>query len=353
MKKKVILRKLIFLPLIFALGLISCSKNEPAIPPLSPSPSPQSTGSFPSPSPTIAAATAAVIEKPHNGLALIQSLNPRVDLRQRSESIWKETKSKTDLFRYDSIQTQEQGTAQLKFKSGATLAVSPRTLLVIDKDPIENSTEVKQDRVLVQSGKIQAETPKVMWILTPAGLIEVKANSGKSKPGRAEVDLNTAEKIKITVDAGQVHYINPNRTFGGNFEKVEIAERNVLVLPLPQKPLFDSQSLNNPTQEKNWGKLSSATATKIPSYRLEVSIATPTEGELLTSTQVELHGKVTGSGARILVNGQLTYPDRADEFSVKLTLKRGANIIVVQAIRPDNSVQFLRRSVNVSLNDGN
>ena len=265
-----------------------------------------------------------------SGLAVLQKLVNRADMRPHDKSVWQTAVTGTDFFKHDALQTHEGAYAHVKYESGSLLELKEKTLVMFDKDP--GLTERSSDRVVLKNGELVGTTKKELWVFTNAGLLQIKSN--KKSPAQATLSINPERKLKITVYSGSAELIvKKNET---EFQKFNLAEKSEFEF----KAKADTDVI----------AIAKASIDIKKSTLAELYIDSPTENATVTDEKFDVKGRLTELGAKLLINGELT--DIADDLSFKKTLAlvSGTNLLVFQLIRSDASVKFYRR--NIRLNTG-
>lgn len=280
-----------------------------------------------------------------NWLAKLDSIQNRVEFRQRNESIWKPSVLGMSFERFDALQTQSQSAAKVMYQSGSKLDVRGNTLLIFDHDP--GKKKKKEDRVIVKSGELTGTTKTELWVFTNAGLVQIKPEA-KNRVAKAQVtvindsksDKQGDQKIKVKVDAGTAEVLFKRKD---TFEKVLVAPQSDVEITSSAK-LIDS---NNTVVAAQLEEVSAASANPVKTVKAELSVDQPADGTVTTDTEVEVKGRLSAVGGKLLINGELTELKDDLSFAKKIKLQPGSNLIVFQVVRSDASVQFMRRNIRL------
>jgi len=267
-------------------------------------------------------------------LAKLDSIQNRVEFRQRNESIWKPTELGMSFVRFDALQTQNQSSAKVIYQSGSNLDVRDNTLLIFDHDP---GKKKREDRVIVKNGELIGSTKTELWVFTNAGLVQIKPES-KTKIAKAKVTIQDDQKIKVKVDTGTADVVFKGKA---DFEKIHVASKSDVEVVSSVK-LIDG---NNTVTAAKVEEIAAAVEKPIKIMKAELSVEQPAEGAVTTEPEIEAKGRLSGAGGKLLINGELTELKDDFSFTKKIKLQSGSNLIVFQVVRSDASVQFMRRNI--------
>ena len=313
---------------LLLLALSSCSKEE-TVTISTPVPSPV-VQSLPVEQPVAVAAPAAAPApapvKKVEGLAVLIKLKNRADMRPHDESVWQAAVTGTGFLKHDALQTHDAATANVRYESGSNLDLRENTLVIFDKDP--GLAVGSPDRVLLKSGRLTGATKKELWVFTNAGLVQIKSVK-KNQLAQATLSVDSAKKLIVAVKTGTADVVlKKNAT---EFQKFNLAENTEH--DFKAKAEFDVSS-------------DAATVPVVKSATLaELVIESPADNAISSTEQLEIKGKLTDMGAKLLINGQLA--EVADDLTFKksITLTEGTNLIVFQLVRSDASVKFYRKNI--------
>ena len=316
---------LIIIPAVLLI-FSSCSEEKKAVEPAKAPP----PVAVPVPEKTAAAPEVKVEDLPPkvSGLAVLKKLVNRADMRPHDKSVWQTAVTGTDFFKHDALQTHEGAYAHVKYESGSLLELKEKTLVIFDKDP--GLTDRSSDRVVLKNGEIVGTTKKELWVFTNAGLLQIKSN--KKSQAQATLSINPERKLKITVNGGSAELVvKKNET---EFQKFSLAEKSEF--EFKAKSDTDVAAVTKASVE-----------IKKPTLA-ELQIDSPTENATVTDEKLEVKGRLTDLGAKLLINGELT--EIADDLTFKksLVLTGGTNLVVFQLIRSDASVKFYRKNVRLT-----
>lgn len=262
------------------------------------------------------------------GLAALKKLVNRADMRPHDKSVWQTAVTGTDFFKHDALQTHEGAYAQVKYESGSLLELKEKTLVIFDKDP--GLTDRSSDRVVLKNGELVGTTKKELWVFTNAGLLQIKSN--KKSQAKATLSINPERKLKITVNGGSAELVvKKNET---EFQKFSLAEKSEFE--------FKAKS------DTDVVAVTKASVDIKKSTVAELQIDSPAENTTVTDEKLDVKGRLTELGAKLLINGELT--EIADDLTFKksLVLASGTNLVVFQLIRSDATVKFYRKNVRLN-----
>ncbi len=339
------------------IGLASCTKQTPvpetdsqkvsapaplpqALPAMPPSESKsESESQVPTGETVKEKAVTVEIKKPAvtDWLAKLDSIQNRVEFRQRNESIWKPPELGMFFVRFDALQTQNQSSAKIVYQSGSNLDVGNNTLLIFDHDP--GKKKKHEDRVIVKNGELIGTTKTELWVFTNAGLVQIKPEA-KSKVAKAKISVQDDQKIKVKVDTGTADVVFKGKD---DFEKIHVAPKSDVEITSSVK-LIDT---NNTVATAKIEAITAAVEKPMKFVKAELSVEQPVDGAVTTDTEIEAKGRLSAAGGKLLINGELT--ELKDDFSFikKIKLQPGSNLIVFQVVRSDASVQFMRKTIRL------
>lgn len=261
-----------------------------------------------------------------NWLAKLAQQSNQVEYRERSQNIWKAAGVDLTFLKYDALQTKSSSTAEVIYLSGSSLDVKENTLIIFDEDP--GQKKKVEDRVIIKAGQLTGKTKTELWVFTDAGLVQIKAKKN-SEPAEARIIAKKDNAVDIKVKSGTAQVVYKK---SGEFTRLEVKENTDATI----RP--DSEKLN--TEE-----LVAAQATATAPVQANLEIEFPADNALLKESEIEVRGKITSAGAKLLINGELAQIGDSLSFSKKITLQPGTNLLVFQLIRSDSSVKFIKRSV--------
>lgn len=259
-----------------------------------------------------------------NWLAKLTQQSNQVEYRERAQNIWKPAEIDLTFLKFDALQTKGSSTAEVVYLSGSTLDVKENTLIIFDEDP--GQKKKTEDRVIIKSGQLTGKTKTELWVFTDAGLVQIKAKK-KVAEARVVVKKDNAVDIKVKSGTAQVVYKK-----SGEFTRLEVNEN-------ADATIKASSEILKPDE------LVAAQATAKAPTQANLEVEFPADNALVKESEIEVRGRVTGAGAKLLINGELVQVDDSLNFSKKINLQPGTNLLVFQLIRSDSSVKFVKRSV--------
>lgn len=318
---------LLIIPAVLLL-FSSCSEEKKAVAPVVTPPA--VTLPLPLPEKAITATEVKVEEPPPKtlGLAVLKKLVNRADMRPHDKSVWQAVVTGTDFFKHDALKTHEGAYAHVKYESGSLLELKENTLVIFDKDP--GLTDRSSDRVVLKNGELVGTTKKELWVFTNAGLLQIKSN--KKTQAQATLSINPQRKLKITVNGGSAELVvKKNET---EFQKFSLAEKSEF--EFKAKSDTDIVAVTKASVEIKKSTLA------------ELQIDSPAENATFTDENLEIKGRLTELGAKLLINGELVEIAEDLTFKKSLVLAGGTNLVVFQLIRSDASVKFYRKNVRLN-----
>ena len=303
---------------LFLLALTACSKEESPVSLPAPVAAPVIEPAAPAPAPAP--------PKKTEGLAVLMKLKNRADMRAHDESVWQTAVTGTGFLKHDALQTHDAATANVRYESGSNLDLRENTLVIFDKDP--GLSPGSPDRVLLKNGRLTGATKKELWIFTSAGLVQIKP-AKKNQVAQTTLSVDSARKLSVAVTTGTAEVILKKSAV--EFQKFNLAENTEH--EFKAKADFDVPS----------------DATAVPAVKSatqsDLVIEAPADNAISSADQVEVKGKLTEMGAKLLINGQLA--EVADDLTFKkvIGLTEGTNLIVFQLVRSDASVKFYRKNI--------
>lgn len=307
--------------LVLLLVLSACApkSDEPrtAASPLTPSP--VSPSASPSPGRT---------------LADLIRFTPPVNYKRRAELTWQAVEPRIGFERLDSIQTQSDATAEVRYRGGSTLNLRENTLVVIEESSGARRTG-PEDRAFVGVGTVRGRTSGELWLLTSRGLVKLKGE-GKARPARVTVVSRPREGVRVSLDEGRAAFIGKDKTGALAAKTLSLHEEIQIDSPV-------DKSGKNPDWE-TFAKIARA-ASMEPETPLSFELDEPRDQSVISAAETTLKGRVNRDGGKILVNGRQATIGDDRLFSASIALEPGANVISVQLIRPDGTTEFRRITV--------
>ena len=270
-----------------------------------------------------------------NWIAMLKSSTNRVDFKSKSDGTWQAVTSDMNFYKFDSVQTQQQSTALVRYQSKSELDVKEKTLLVFDEDP--GAKKKKVDRVILKAGDLLGKTNSELWILTDSGLVQISAD--KLKPGKARVQIKN-DQFKIVVDQGTALVTIKNKN--NEIQKIAVTQNNSVNLDT-KKQLLPIVNDNYADQTFD-SVVNQAMAIEKPTEQ-KVDLDNVSETEFTKKTVYQLSGQLSAVGAKLLVNGEIVQVGPDLKFLKDVKLTKGSNLIVLQVIRSDSTTQFIRKKV--------
>ena len=349
------MNNLVLATAIFIMLITSCTEKKSADipPPAAQVPTQDSTQASPPslapPTPTPAPATAptpspaAIPAANKNALAEVREKRNNVSFRAHDESIWSAVDIGRQIERFDALQTQASSMARVLYRSGSELDVKESTLLVFDHDPGAKKKK-SEDRVIVKNGELVGTTKTELWVFTNAGLVQIKSGTPGRAIAKTSVKIESGKKLNVKVDAGKADVIVKS---ADKFEKIEVATKSDLQYESKVSLLDDSQKKDVKSEivPAEVVKVAAAAEQPVPVVKADLLVESPKEDLSISAETFEIQGKLTGPGAKLLINGELVSPNADFAFKKQIKLTPGANLVVFQLIRSDGSVQFARKTI--------
>lgn len=279
---------------------------------------------------------AAAVER--DWLAQLIKKTNQVEYRERNQNIWNQAEGELSFMKYDALQTKNSATAEVIYQSGSTLDVRENTLIIFDEDP--GKKKKTEDRVIIKSGQLTGRTKTELWVFTDAGLVQIKAKKGqaaaaKTAEAKVVVKNDRAVNIKVKNGTAEVIYKKDNE-----YTRLAIAENSDISIKASTE-LTSGVQVN----AEKVNELVAAQTKVVAAAQAELTIDFPADNALVQDSEIEVRGRLTGAGAKLLINGQLAEVSEASTFTKKIGLQPGTNLIVFQLVRSDASVKFVKRSV--------
>lgn len=271
-------------------------------------------------------------------LAKLLKQTNQVEYRQRNQNIWNQAEGDLSFMKYDALQTKNSATAEVVYQSGSTLDVRENTLIIFDEDP--GKKKKTEDRVIIKTGQLTGRTKTELWVFTDAGLVQIKAKKGQAnitKTAEAKVVVKNDRAVNINVKNGTAEVIYKK---DNNYARLTVAENSDVSIK-PSTELTSGVQVN----AEKVNELVAAQTKVAATVQAELVIDFPVDNALVQDAEIEVRGRLTGAGAKLLINGQLADISDSATFSKKISLQPGTNLIVFQLVRSDSSVKFVRRSV--------
>lgn len=265
---------------------------------------------------------------------LIQQSN-QVEYRQRNQNIWQKTDGEATFMKYDALQTKNASTAQVTYQSGSVLDVKENTLIIFDEDP--GRTKKTEDRVIIKSGQLTGKTKTELWVFTNSGLVQIKNKKGSGKSAETKVTIEKDKSVNIDVKSGiaEIVYKNDN-----DYTRTLVSQNNQINLK-PNTELTKGMQVDNEKIQE----LTRAMAKVTTHIQSDIAVEFPNDNTLVRESNLEVRGKVTGIGSKLLINGQLAELSESGQFKKTISLQTGTSLIIFQLIRSDASVKFVKRNV--------
>lgn len=284
-----------------------------------------------------ASATITTITEPvKDWLAKLLRQTNQVEYRKRNQNIWSRVEENSAFMKYDALQTKNASTAEVIYQSGSTLDVKENTLIIFDEDP--GQKKKTEDRVIIKSGQLTGKTKTELWVFTDSGLVQIKAKKGgAANMAEAKVIIKKDRAINVKVNQGTAEIIYKKEN---EFTRVAVAEKSDITLK-PSTEVTSGLQVNEATVRE----LATAQVKTAVTVQADLNVEYPSDNALVQESEIVVRGRLTGAGAKLLINGQLTEISEAGSFSKKINLQSGTNLIVFQIIRSDSTVKFVKRSV--------
>lgn len=338
------MRNVLLFALLMQLFLAGCQKEQPAKVETPETVSATTSMSTTSTSVTdaasepvpVAAPKAAAVRK--DWLAKLLKQTNQVEYRQRNQNIWNQAEDDLSFMKYDALQTKSSATAEVVYQSGSTLDVRENTLIIFDEDP--GKKKKTEDRVIIKAGQLTGRTKTELWVFTDAGLVQIKAKKGQTqtaKTAEAKVIVKNDRAVNIKVKSGVAEVIYKKDS---EYTRLAVAENSDVSIK-PSTELTSGVQVNS----EKVNELATAQTKVAATVQVDLVIDFPTDNSLVQDSEIEVRGRLTGAGAKLLINGQLADISDGAAFSKKISLQPGTNLIVFQLVRSDSTVKFVRRSV--------
>ncbi|AZZ35291.1 hypothetical protein CIK05_00220 [Bdellovibrio sp. qaytius] len=280
------------------------------------------------------AVTSPAVEK--NWLAKLLQQTNQVEFRKRNQNVWNQAEQSLAFLRYDALQTKNSSTAEVIYQSGSTLDVKENTLIIFDEDP--GQKKKAEDRIIIKSGQLTGKTKTELWVFTDSGLIQIKAKKGAaSKLAEAHIIVKKDRAITVKVNQGTAEIVYKKEN---EFTRVAVAEKADINLK-PSTEVTSGLQVN----EDKIQELANAQIKTVATAQADLSIESPADNALVNDEEIEIRGRLTGAGAKLLINGQLAEISDGGIFTKKIKLQAGTNLVVFQIVRSDGTVKFVKRNV--------
>lgn len=337
---KNVLQSTLLIPLFFI--FVGCHKEQPAKVETPVIVSATATVATSSTVVTVSETTPVTTPKPipleKDWLAKLLKQTNQVEYRQRNQNIWNQAEGDLSFMKYDALQTKSSATAEVVYQSGSTLDVRENTLIIFDEDP--GKKKKTEDRVIIKTGQLTGRTKTELWVFTDAGLVQIKAKKGQpniAKTAEAKVVVKNDRAVNINVKNGTAEVIYKK---DNNYARLTVAENSDVSIK-PSTELTSGVQVN--TEKVN--ELVAAQTKVAATVQAELVIDFPADNALVQDAEIEVRGRLTGAGAKLLINGQLADISDSATFAKKISLQPGTNLIVFQLVRSDSSVKFVKRNV--------
>ena len=188
---------------------------------------------------------------------------------------------------------------------------------------------------MIKNGELLGTTKSELWVFTDAGIVQLKADKNSKKSAEARVAIQPDQKLKVSVQTGQADLI-----FSQNekIEKIQISALHNVELSVPKIIL----------NEKKLQELAAAVTQLKTTVKSELIIENPKTDTTVNETSFEVKGHLSAIGAQLLINGELMNLSEELQFTKKLQLNEGTNLVVFQLIRSDASTQFIRKTITLN-----
>lgn len=274
-------------------------------------------------------------------LAWLEEFLPRVTFRRQSEHAWNDVAPKLALYAYDSVQTHAIARATLALKNGSELKMKENTLVIITPELLKMG--VSSDRAVVHAGELTGQTQKELWLLTSAALLRIRAGR-TARVARTRLTVKDGKKLKVELEAGEGVFV----------ERRVPAEKRKLVALVPAKPVEieapgESKELGSRVDEKDWELPSEEppqrAVSAVPAKPVNVIITAPPNFSELQEASIDITGRVTGPGGKLLINGRDVKIGNDLKFALPMPLRKGPNNFLIQMIQKDGKSVFRRWTV--------
>ena len=284
-----------------------------------------------------------------NVVAHLTRLQNSVSYKANQEFGWKDATENLDLFKYDSIQTQEKAKAVVAYLSQSELNLNEKTLVIIDPSTMDKATSI--DRAVLKKGYLLPKTKNEMWILTKNGLIKLK-KSTKGLEGQLEVDEVNAKGIRLQLIEGEAQVIKLESSEAKSVEinkEIYLLEENKINLDdqneinqIFKKELEKPTILETPIEKKETVVVKKTTPiVGRPVFKLKLTEPQNlSRGEVFETNKksVLIAGFVEGDVAEILINGKKIEIGSKNQFNQEFDVKLGPQILIIQAFSKDGAV---------------
>lgn len=310
--------------------------SAPATTEIAPTTTSATTATTSETTPVVATPKTVAAEK--DWLAKLSKQTNQVEYRQRNQNIWNQAEGELSFMKYDALQTKNSATAEVVYQSGSTLDVKENTLIIFDEDP--GKKKKAEDRVIIKAGQLTGRTKTELWVFTDAGLVQIKTKKGQAnvtKTAEAKVVVKNDRAVNIQVKNGTAEVIYKK---DNEYARLAVNE-NADVSIKPSTELTSGVQVN----ADKVNELVTAQIKVAAIAQAELAIDFPADNALVQDAEIDVRGRLTGAGAKLLINGQLVEISESSTFSKKISLQAGTNLIVFQLVRSDSSVKFVKRSV--------
>jgi len=325
------MKKLLLLPLILLAGCsfegLEITSSEPTVP------EPPVVVVEPSPEAKVA-------------LAELAAFREKVTFRREKEMNWQDAVVKLPFFRFDAIHTHDKATAQVSFKNGSVVDMTPESMLIINP-----SGDVTWDRLLLRKGNLTAQTQKELWILTTAAMVRMRPSKSQ-KFAKSNLKIEEGKNLSVVLQEGEGMMLQteqPGRLDTAKPVKLVVNKPVVIAAPAVGNDFgLSEQEVTWPTAEKV-DEQERNIASLPPSGKptpVDFVITSPADYSEVKTSSVTLKGRVKGEGATsLLINGKTITLGAKQDFAVNVALNRGANAILVQLNRNEGTPVFRRWTV--------
>lgn len=288
-------------------------------------------------------------------VAHLIKIQNKVSYKANREFKWDSASENMNLFKFDSIQTQEEAKASVAFLSQSELSLNEKTLIIIDPAMINNKSETI-DRAVLKNGYLVAKTAQEMWILTKNGLVKLK-KSKKGAEGHLQLEDANTKGTRLQLISGEVDIIGSekleNKTVEINKEiylqethKVDLEDQKQIekiFKEVAEKPVVaEPVAIEKPIEKKK----EAPTANQVKTIEKPIFKMSLTEPKNLTREEVfetnqktiQIAGVVEGDLAEILFNGKKIEIKGKNQFSQPFEVKLGPQILIIQAFNKEGVV---------------
>lgn len=260
-------------------------------------------------------------------LATLESFLPKVTHKRSEAQVWEDSTAGIPLYYLDAVQTHDSAAAKIVFVEGARLELRERTHIIITSPPVSPPAPIQ--RTIVKNGRLKGRTGRALWLISSNTLLQLEAKA-KGTEAIADYYLREDRKLTVTLESGLGTVFQKGADAAAVTRKYPLAEGKPLELIVATGPDETDWTEN---ELANAEVVSARTQAAIPPFDFSVDL--PVDNSTVNLSSLRVRGKVTKTGARLIVNGKEIPIETSLAFETEVKLVRGANRVVVQLIPPD------------------